>query len=274
MTRGRSGSGRVRSGVPLPHAPGGCEAEPMEHTPEPRIGDAFGRTLRLCWAAGAVPGAAVEIIEREDGHISAGDASRYFTPAEELSALDRTALEAARGRVLDVGAGAGRHALALRARGVDVTGIDPSPGAVEVARQRGVRAETGSIARPPAGIGAFDSLLLLGNNLGLLQGEQAAPRVLEQLAALARPGALLIGTGMDPATSDPEHTAYHDHNRARGRLPGQIRMRVRSGTLATGWFDYLLVGPDGLERLVHRSPWRLESVREQGRNYSAVLRLR
>ncbi|CAL9616801.1 hypothetical protein SUDANB121_05773 [Nocardiopsis dassonvillei] len=245
----------------------------MEHTPEPRIGDAFGRTLQRCWAAGAVPGAASEVIEREDGHISAADAARYFTPAEELSDLDRAALEVARGRILDVGAGAGRHVLALQAQDRDVVGIDPSPGAVEVARRRGARARLGSVARPPAGIGRFDSLLLLGNNLGLLQGEEAAPQVLEQLASLARPGALLVGTGMDPDSPDPEHTAYHDHNRARGRLPGQIRMRVRSGTLATGWFDYLLAGVADLERLVRPSPWRLETVHEQGRDHLAVLRL-
>ncbi|WP_159945322.1 MULTISPECIES: bifunctional 2-polyprenyl-6-hydroxyphenol methylase/3-demethylubiquinol 3-O-methyltransferase UbiG [unclassified Nocardiopsis] len=246
----------------------------MEHTtPEPRAGDAFGRTLQRCWAAGAVPGAAFEIIERDDGHISAADAIRYFTPVEALSELDQAAVAMARGRILDVGTGAGRHALALRHQGKDVVGLDPSPGAVEVTRQRGVAAELGSIAHPPEGIGAFDTLLLLGNNLGLLQGTQRAPMVLRHLALLARRGAQLIGTGMDPASSDPDHIAYQDRNRQRGRLPGQIRMRVRSGALATDWFDYLLLGPDELDRLTRPSPWRLETVQEQGRKYLAVLRL-
>jgi SAM-dependent methyltransferase len=246
----------------------------MEHMPEPRIGDAFGRTLRRCWAAGAVPGAAFEVIEREDGHINAADAVRYFTPVDELAELDRVAIAMARGRVLDVGTGAGRHALALLQQGKDVVGLDPSRGAVEVARERGVAAEPGSIAHPPEGIGAFDTLLLLGNNLGLLQGEQEAPAVLRHLASLARPGALVIGTGMDPASSDPDHTAYQDHNRARGRLPGQVRIRVRSGAWATDWFDYLLASPEELDRIVHPSPWRLETVQKQGRTYLAVLRLR
>lgn len=245
----------------------------MEHTLEPRIGDAFGGTLRRCWEAGAVPGAAFEIIEREDGYIKASDASRYFTPVGELAELDQAAVAMAHGRILDVGTGAGRHALALHQQGKDVVGLDPSPGAVEVARERRVAAEVGSIAHPPGGIDGFDALLLLGNNLGLLQGEQEAPAVLRHLASLARPGALLIGTGCDPASSDPVHTAYQDHNRARGRMPGQIRMRVRSGTLATEWFDYLLASPDELERLVQSSSWRLESVQEQGHKYLAVLRL-
>ncbi|OLT25319.1 hypothetical protein BJF83_23240 [Nocardiopsis sp. CNR-923] len=239
----------------------------------PRLGDAFGRTLRRCWAAGATPGAAFEIIERDDGHLSAADATRYFTPVADLSELDREAVTLAHGRILDVGTGAGRHALALQQQGKDVVGIDPSPGAVEVARQRGVAAELGSIAHPPEGVGQFDALLLMGNNFGLLQSTQMAKAVLRQLALLARPGALLIGTGADPASSDPDHIAYQDHNRKRGRLPGQIRMRVRSGPLATDWFDYLLPSLDELRQLIRPSPWRLETAHEQGTKYLAVLRL-
>lgn len=126
----------------------------MEHTiPEPRIGDAFGRTLQRCWAVGAAPGAAFEIAERDDGYISAADATRYFTPAEVLSELDQWEVALTQGRILDVGAGAGRHALALQQQGKDVQGLVPSAGAVEVARQRGVTAELGSIAHPREGIG-------------------------------------------------------------------------------------------------------------------------
>ncbi|SIO88481.1 bifunctional 2-polyprenyl-6-hydroxyphenol methylase/3-demethylubiquinol 3-O-methyltransferase UbiG [Nocardiopsis sp. JB363] len=242
-------------------------------TSEPRIGDAFGRTLQRCWAAGMAPGAAFEITERDDGYISTADALRYFTPLDDLSDLDQTAVALARGRILDVGTGAGRHALALQQQGKDVVGLDPSPGAVEVACQRGVAAELGSIAHPPEGIGTFDTLLLLGNNLGLLQGAQAAPGVLRQLASLARPGALLIGTGMDPAGSDPDHAAYQDRNRIRGRMPGQIRMRVRGGAVATEWFDYLLLNPHELDRLIQPSPWRWETIHEQGPKYLAVLHL-
>lgn len=167
--------------------------------------------------------------------------------------------------------GAGRHALALQALGKDVIGLDPWPGAVEVARQRGVDARLGSLGRPPAGLGRFDTLLLLGNNLGLLQSRQQAPIVLEQLASLARPGARLLGTSTDPCSNDPDHIAHQDYNSKQGRLPGQIRIRVRNSTLATAWFNYLLLSLDELQQLLHQAPWRMGTVQGQGCTYLAEL---
>ncbi|MFV2196646.1 class I SAM-dependent methyltransferase [Nocardiopsis sp. LOL_012] len=222
---------------------------------------------------GARPGAAFEVVERDDGHIGVGDAARYFTAPEDLSALDRRALGLARGRILDIGCGAGRHTLALERAGADATGLDPSPGAVGVAVDRGLRVQLGSIAEPPPGLGRSDTLLLLGNNLGLLGGVDTAGEVLRALASLARPGARLVGTGMDPATDEPEHRAYHAWNRRRGRLPGQLRIRVRDGALAGPWFDYLLVDPDGLRTLAADTPWRVREVERHGRNHVAVLSL-
>src|SRR5438477_10940820 len=43
------------------------------------------------------------------------------------------------GPVLDLGCGAGRASLYFQDRGLEVTGLDSSPGAVEVSRLRGVR---------------------------------------------------------------------------------------------------------------------------------------
>jgi SAM-dependent methyltransferase len=250
----------------------------------PQTGDAFGACLLACWEAGARPWAALELIERDDGYLDGGDASRYFAPPEAWGALDRWACDQARGRVLDVGAGAGRAALHLQQTGREAVALDVSPLAVEVCRRRGVRqAAVGTAAALAAAGGAaggpFDAFLLLGNNLGLLGGAAAAPRLLSALAAVAAPGAVLLGQGMDPfRTQNPVHLAYHARNRALGRLPGQIRMRVRHRELATPWFDYLFVPPDELAPLLAGTAWSLEHLErpagEAGAagGYVAVLR--
>ena len=75
---------------------------------------------------------------RADGLEFEIETEEYFTLDGELSALDQLAIARARGRVLDVGAGAGRHALALQAKGCEVVAIDVSPTCVALCRERGV----------------------------------------------------------------------------------------------------------------------------------------
>ena len=62
-----------------------------------------------------------------------------FREEEDMPPLELKALDLCRGRVLDVGAGAGCHSLALQRRGLDVTAVDISPLSVDVMRRRGVR---------------------------------------------------------------------------------------------------------------------------------------
>jgi SAM-dependent methyltransferase len=240
----------------------------------PRIGDAFGELLRAALAEATgrgvrptiiarYPAPVIELVERDDGFLSAMPAARYLAPPADWFDLDHRALALVRGRVLDVGTGAGRAALALQERGVPVTGLDVSAGAVAVALARGVRevvhATVGGHAA--AGGGPYDTFLLLGNNLGLLGGPAAAPAFLGALAALAAPDARIVAQGTDPyATADEVHLRYHERNRRLGRLPGQLRVRVRHRDLATDWFDYLLCPPAELAGLLTGTGWRIEAV--------------
>ena len=62
-----------------------------------------------------------------------------FREEEDMPPLELKALDLCRGRVLDVGAGAGCHSLALQRRGLDVTAVDISPLSVDVMRRRMLR---------------------------------------------------------------------------------------------------------------------------------------
>ena len=74
-------------------------------------------------------------VRRDDGFVDTHDAGLYF--AAEPQAHEASVLKAVAGPVLDIGCGAGRHVLWLQAAGVDVAGLDISPGAVQVCRRRG-----------------------------------------------------------------------------------------------------------------------------------------
>jgi SAM-dependent methyltransferase len=240
-------------------------AKPGSHA---GIGDALGAILRRYHESGT----AYEIVERADGRITAHDAGKYFVGPDEWSPVDRWACEQAAGRVLDVGCGAGRHAVPLAARGLDVVGLDVSPGAVEVTTRRGANAVLGTVERLPPHIGTFDTLLLLGAGFGLLGNPGRAAAVLANLAAVTRQGGQLIGTGHDPHHDDANRD-YHEWNRQRGRLAGQRRIRIRDGHMMTGWFDYLFASVDEVRQLFAGTPWQVSEVYEDGLNYAIRLSL-
>jgi SAM-dependent methyltransferase len=196
-----------------------------------------------------------EIVERDDGFIDAARIS-YFAPMRRWLPVERRALRFVRGRVLDAGVGAGRVALELQGRGRDVVGIDVSPGAVEVARRRGVRdVRLLPLERVDASLGHFGTVAMFGNNLGLLGGAAKGHRLLRRLAEVAD---RIVAMSIDPyRTDDALHLAYHQRNRSRGRMAGQLRLRVRHRDLASPWFDYLIVSPAELEGLVVGTGWRV-----------------
>ena len=204
-----------------------------------------------------------EFIERDDGYVDVSDPAKYFAAAEQWPAPERAALQLARGRALDIGCGAGRVALQLQAQGCEVVAIDNSPQAIKVCRERGVvDARVLSITGASrAVLGRFDTLVLYGNNFGLLADARRARWLLRRFGAMVRPGGLIIAQTLDPyQTENPQHLAYQARNRARGRMAGQIRIRVRQENLATPWFDYLFVSPAEMAAIAADSGWRIAEI--------------
>ena len=219
-----------------------------------------------------------EVIERDDGWfgVSTG-APAYFAPFAAWPAHQRRAMRAVRGRVLDVGAGAGRVALHLQARGHAVVAIDASPLAVRTCRLRGVRdARVLPLARVSARLGTFDTIVMMGNNFGLFGSPRRARALLRRLAALTSPHARIVAETRNPYRGrTADHRRYHERNQRRGRSAGQVRMRVRYGRACTAWFDYLFVSPPELRAIVAGTGWRLAwTIRSDGPMYVAVLEKR
>lgn len=197
------------------------------------------------------------VLERDDGFIEPVLLGLLLAPPAEWPSFERAALRYARGRVLDVGCGAGRHVLEMQRRGLEVVAVDTSPLTLTVARARGVRdVRLLGIGDVSPELGRFDTVVMLGHNLGLLEGLARGRRHLRRLASVTTDRARIIATTRDPYVTDrPEHRRYHARNRARGRLGGQIRMRVRYGTLADAWFDYLFVSRRELDTLLRGTGW-------------------
>jgi hypothetical protein len=167
--------------------------------------------------------------------------------------------------------GAGRVALELQARGREVVAIDVSPGAVETARGRGVHdVRLLAFEDVDASLGAFDTVVMYGNNFGLFGSRQRARRTLRRLRPFV---GRIVAASNDPyGTEDPVHLAYHERNRRRGRMSGQLRIRIRYRDLVDPWFDYLIASPEEMTEIVGGTGWEVRRlVRGAGSYYVAVL---
>jgi SAM-dependent methyltransferase len=221
-----------------------------------------------------------EIIEREDGYIGSGsEAGDYFKDYPHWSRPEQTGIKLAKGGVLDVGSGAGRHSLWLQRHGHKVTSIDNSPGAIKVCKLRGVKdarvlpIEKIGTFKP----GAFDTIIMFGNNFGLMSDFRKAKNLLKKMHRITSTDARILAETRDPyRTNVKAHLDYHKFNRRRGRMAGQIRMRVRFENIIGPWFDYLFVSKSEMEGIIEQTDWRIERfiTEPKSANYIAVLRKR
>jgi 2-polyprenyl-3-methyl-5-hydroxy-6-metoxy-1,4-benzoquinol methylase len=216
-----------------------------------------------------------EIVERDDGFFSVTPGAKiYFSVYEDWPDMDKQAMNYVRGRVLDIGCGAGRHAIYLQEKGLDVLGIDYSARAIEVCRQRGLaRAEVVPITKVSRSLGTFDTILLMGNNFGLVANVKRARWLLRRFAAMTSDDARIIAQTIDVYQTDvPEHLAYHKWNRSRGRLAGEVRIRIRYKRFVTEWIDLLMVSESELRELLKGTDWELtETLSEDNGRYTAVI---
>ncbi len=203
--------------------------------------------------------------ERDDGYRSLSAIHSYFSTANQWPRMEREAMKAVRGRVLDLGCGPGRHALYLQSKGHRVVGLDASPTQVALARIRGVgEVYLGNVRRIPKSLGTFDTVLMMGNNLGLAGDVPRMRQFLRDLKPFVRRGGKLIGHSRIPGTWSEHHLPYVRRNIARGRPAGLLTLRVRYKGRIGEWFDLLIQSPEDLAKLAHESGWVLARVIMEG----------
>lgn len=202
----------------------------------------------------------VEIVERDDGLVAmSGGPANYLAPYGDWPPHQQQAIALAKGKVLDIGCGAGRVGLHLQSQGLDVLGINVSPLAAKVCKLRGLRkARVLSVTQATPKLGTFDTLVMYGNNFGLLGGFGRARWLLRRFHRMTSNDAQIIAESRDPyQTAAPHHLAYHRLNRRLGRMGGQLRIRVRYLTYATPWFDYLLASKDEVRAILSGTGWKV-----------------
>jgi len=121
------------------------------------------------------------------------DVAYLFRSYQNMPLLEQKALQLAKGKVLDVGAGAGCHALYLQQKGMNVTALDQSTYAIEACRLQKIQNCIQSSVLDYKSETLYDTILLLMNGTGIFGKLNQTATYLQKLKSLLSPrGQILI----------------------------------------------------------------------------------
>lgn len=186
--------------------------------------------------------------------------------------LEKEALRHAEGRILDVGAGSGCHALALQRMDKDVCAIDISPLAVEVMKERGVRDARLQNFFDETFSETFDTILMLMNGAGIIGRLENMAFFFRRLKQLLRPGGCVL---MD--SSDLRYLFEEEDGSflvdLSGDYYGEVDFRMRYKEVEGDGFDWLYVDFQTLGLYAAEFGFEAELLKE-GKHYDYLARLR
>ena len=206
-----------------------------------------------------------------------------FRSFEEMPKLEQKALTLAYGKVLDVGAGAGCHALALqdnimkkgtsKSQGVtSVKAIDISPLSCEAMQQRGVKdVECINLFDEYLGSG-FDTILLLMNGTGIAGKIANLPTLFQRLKALLSPDGQILIDSSDLKYIYENEDGSFDINLA-GAYYGEVDYQMIYKNVKGDTFDWLYVDFPLLKSIAESCGLHCELVAE-GEHYDYLARIK
>ena len=227
-------------------------------TTTPRQRDAFGQAL-LDFLDGRTPETLP--LETDDGVGNpAMEPAWFFQAFDRWVEWEQRVLRNAAAPVLDLGAGAGRTSLYLQQRGLHVTAVDSSPGAVEVCRRRGVRdARLQDFVTELPDDREWSTVLLLCGNLGLAGSWDGTRRLLKRLHTICADNAVILADTIDPTLIEDEQVrAYQQRMLSEGEYVGNVRLRLRYGEMTTPFWGLTNILIADVPQLINETGWMLE----------------
>ena len=194
-----------------------------------------------------------------------------FRNIQSMPVLERTALQMATGRVLDVGAGSGCHALALQEMGKEVCAIDISPLSVEVMKQRGVNNVRLTNLFDETFTETFDSVLMLMNGSGIIGKLSNMPDFFRRMKCILRPGGCIWMDSSDLRYLFEEEDGSIVIDLARDYY-GEIDFQMQYKDVKGEPFDWLYVDFQTLSLYASECGFKAELVKE-GKHYDYLAKL-
>lgn len=196
-----------------------------------------------------------------------------FRDFKEMPELEQTALEHATGKVLDVGCGAGSHALFLQnEKHLKLTAIDISEGALEICELRGVH-EVKKIDYFELKDEEFDTILLLMNGTGIIQKLDQIDKFFQHSKSLlSKSGKILIDSSDLSYLFDPDEDGgiWIDPN---APYYGELEFSISYKGETSPAFNWLYIDATTFANAAERNNFSFEILKKgEHYDYLAILK--
>ena len=192
-----------------------------------------------------------------------------FRGFDEMPAIEQTALREATGRILDVGAGAGCHSLALQHMDKQVTAIDISPLAVAMMRDRGVK----EVLQQDFFTldGQYDTILMLMNGIGIVGSLSRLPAFFMQVDHLLTPGGQLLCDSSDICYIFEDEDGIIDLTGIEGYY-GELNYQMQYKNIKGEEFPWLFIDPETLKEQALAHGFKVDVI-ARGSHYDYLARI-
>lgn len=194
-----------------------------------------------------------------------------FRSFAAMPPIEQKALQICKGKVLDIGCGAGSHAIYLQQKGILVTGLDASAGAIKVCQDRGLTHTVQDYILDYEGH-TYDTLLLLMNGIGLAGNLTGLDVFFAKLKSLLNPGGQILldssdiiymfETDEDGGYWIPDGINYY----------GEVSFTMEYKNEKSEPFSWLYIDYNTLQRAANLNDLHCELVRE-GEHYDYLAKL-
>ena len=196
---------------------------------------------------------------------------QLFRTFTEMPPIEQQALTLSTGRILDVGAGSGCHALALQEMGKEVTAIDISELSVEVMQERGVKDARAIDLYDERFTEQYDTILLLMNGSGIIGNIEGMERFFLRMKFLLKPGGCIYMDSSDLKYLFEEEDGSFLIDIADNYY-GLVDFRMQYKQVKGESFDWLYIDFDTLAYYAEQYGFTAEMVCE-GEHYDYLARL-
>lgn len=212
------------------------------------------------------------LFRRDDGMEVIVPADIFFRDQDNFSSIEKEAVKLCRGHVLDIGAGTGSQSLILQNSDYRVTSIDIDFNAVTIMKRRRLKDVQCCNIFEFRG-GKFDTLLMLGHGIGMVETIDGLDRFLEYAHNLiALNGQMLLDSLDVRKTTDKNNLTYLEANHKAGRYIGEIRMQCEYQDKKGPYYGWLQVDEETLKNYAELNGWKYQTIRsEKNGDYLARL---